>query len=91
MHDYLRVVCVGRQRGQSRIARLGSYSGIIQSYREDEGKRAYDYRVGFYHGDETTLRLILLLPMRHDHVFIWSYTAEDMMIHHDMSYGTERP
>jgi hypothetical protein len=52
MHDYLRVVCVVGQRGQSWIAGLGSYSASIQSYREEGGKRAYEYREGFHDDDD---------------------------------------
>jgi hypothetical protein len=40
-----------------------------------------EYRVGFHDDDDDddddeTLRLILLVPVRHDHLIIWSYTAE---------------
>jgi hypothetical protein len=48
----------------------------------------YEYRVGFHHDDDDddddeTLRLILFVPVRQDHLIICSYTAEDMMIYHD--------
>jgi hypothetical protein len=96
MHAYLRVVYVDGQRGQSRIAGLGSYSTIIQSYREDRGKIAYEYRVGFHDDgdgdddgddddvdddddDEITLCILLYVPMRHDHLIIWSHTADDVI------------
>jgi hypothetical protein len=80
MHCYLRVVCVGGQCGQSRVAGLGPYSTII--HKEDggkRGKRAYEYREGFYHHNETTLRLTLCVPVRHDHVIEWSHITEDMI------------
>jgi hypothetical protein len=90
MHAYLRVVCVGGQRGQSRIAGLGSYSTIIQGGRRREEREHInnEYRVGL-DDDETTLNILLYVPVGHDHVIEWSYTAEDMMIDHDVrSYIT---
>jgi hypothetical protein len=90
MHGYLRVVCVGGQRGQSRVAGLGSYSTIMQGGRKSEAREHMniEYRVGFHHHhhhlDETTLRVLRYVPVRHDHLIIRSYTAEGAMIDNDI-------